>query len=268
MAAQQGWNAEPVTRRDAVSATAGTKSAIAPLFITMLLLLVAWGSLFVVIVDGDSCFPLKTGDRALCLRFLSPHKGDLVVFDHPSLGTMIKVVTEDRIGVDVGGAVLHEGELYVAGSNPASQPVGIIQRSCVRGVVRFILISSTGGRSSASAEDTLEQPATIPSAGAQLPRKAVIDGRPEDILRTDRNMSGQDVLRIPGDWTRDYIPGRWTYDVGSGQCLKIAGSFLADPAMGQETVVEVEGGFSGSAQMGLPVFLLDHQIPNGNPVLP
>ena len=220
----------------------------------------------VVGVDGDSCYPLKTGDRLICARFLKAQKDDIVAINHPVLGRIVKIVVEDSVGAEHTGKIIHADELAVEGSNPSSKPVGIVKRSWIVGVARLMIFFPKENSSADRADGPKPKALQFEPAPAQVPHDEIINGQKVRAIRTDRNGSTSAALSVAGDWSRDYRPGRFVYDAGSGVCYKITRTTLTDPP-NVCTQIEVEGSFT-SAVIGQKMYLLDKEVPNGKPLDP
>ncbi len=122
----------------------------------VLVVLLAGGMMVVRVarVDGDSMIPLATGDRLVVVKGLTPREGDMVLFQRSGDATpQVKLVVEATPGTPCGGGILRPGEIYVEGTNPLSEKVGIIPTECVVGVVKVVLVFPHGGRSTVEVED-------------------------------------------------------------------------------------------------------------------
>jgi hypothetical protein len=217
-------------------------------------------------LDGDSMMPLRTGDRVVASRLLSPRTGDMVVINHPDNGRMVKLVIAHQKGEVYRNDILHENEVAVEGTQFNSDDPGIIPASWVKGVVVAVIFSRKHPPSTADVADG-PKPSTqsLAVATPQNPREIEINGNTVMVLREDANTSTVAALGATGDVTPWYKPGLWVYDKGTGKCLKILNTVVKSEEGGQITMIEVDADFS-SPVVGQPMYLLGKPIPNGYPL--
>lgn len=215
----------------------------------VIVVLLAGGFLFirVAVVDGDSMIPLTTGDRLIVVKGLTPRDGDIVLFKRPGDSTpQVKLVVETTPGTPCDRSILRPGEIYVEGTNPLSEKVGIIPVECVIGVVKAVLVFPHGEHSTVELEDgpPAERRYELRELSSPPDRVSHIAGKAMSVCGDARKFFPKGatiVTETMGDYqvVESYLVPPNEESLEGGTVIIVDPADFAPP--GEERIVEIKG---------------------------